>query len=173
MHPKDWHFSWNNLAIGFFLRCNKFRRQSGIWRKKIFGSVITQLTEPLFDSDHDLGEMVEENSVPIQRQNLVRYCTHPKRQKSIDFLYHFNLFIFFVYFVQNLFFLMVCKRRSYFAMVPVKEVDSTSPPPLPPSAPSILYKNVEVFIHSLVMDFTHVCILNTRKHIQVCFHIRW
>lgn len=126
----NWHFSWNNLAIGFFLRCNKFRRQSGIWRKKIFGSVITQLTEPLFDSDHDLGEMVEENSVPIQRQNLVRYCTHPKRQKSIDFLYHFNLFIFFIYFVQNLFFLMVCKRRSYFAMVPVKEVDSTSPPPL-------------------------------------------
>lgn len=73
----NWHFSWNNLAIGFFLRCNKFRRQSGIWWKKIFGGVITQLTEPLFDSDHDLGEMVEENSVPIQRQNLVRYCTHP------------------------------------------------------------------------------------------------
>lgn len=45
--------------------------------KKIFGGVITQLTEPLFDSDHELGEMVEENSVPIQRQNLVRYCTHP------------------------------------------------------------------------------------------------
>lgn len=92
------------LQLVFFLRCNKFRRQSGIWWKKIFGGVITQLTEPLFDSDHDLGEMVEKNSVPIQRQNLVRYCTHPKRQKSIDFLYHFNLFIFFVYFVQTLFF---------------------------------------------------------------------
>lgn len=65
------------LQLVFFLRCNKFRRQSGIWWKKIFGGVITQLTEPLFDSDHDLGEMVEKNSVPIQRQNLVRYCTHP------------------------------------------------------------------------------------------------
>lgn len=65
------------LQLVFFLRCNKFRRQSGIWWKKIFWGVITQLTEPLFDSDHDLGEMVEKNSVPIQRQNLVRYCTHP------------------------------------------------------------------------------------------------
>lgn len=130
MHPKDWHFSWNNLAIGFFLRCNKFRRQSGIWRKKnlwrchnsINWAIIWQWSrfggngwrEFSSDSKTEFGAVLHSSLTPEKYWLFV----------SLQFVYILCLFC------PDFVFLMVCKRRSYFAMVPVKEVDCISPPPL-------------------------------------------
>lgn len=136
-------------------RCHNSINWAIIWQWSRFGG--NGWREFSSDSKTEFGAVLHSSLTPEKYWLFV----------SLQFVYILCLFC------PDFVFLMVCKRRSYFAMVPVKEVDCISPPPLHLVPLPSFIKMLEVFIHSLVMDFTHVCILNTRKHIQVCFHIRW